>query len=446
MKIADCGLSIDDWQSAGRSGFPRRQLPIGARELPRQHGTTNGQCRDRRRCQGAPYRSASPRPRKDAKQQTFSFEATRAAVQNGRVPFNASCTLGLAEYGLLSPGAPMKRCYLILLIAALRALLPTTALAQDVVEYYGVDAIGSVRVVFDAAGTVTSRMDYGPFGEQLAPSTIWAKSYAQLFRDGEVSQDYAEARRYEPRTGRLTSPDPVFARLSDPQMLNRYSYAKSNPLSFVDPSGLVMRCNSDGICKEDNTNPDPPDLPDRPKPGPDGCDDPLPSIVASENCGGEPPPPGGPPQNPTPPTTPPNNPSPPPPGPPPAPPPAPPSPPVANQPPLKSTLRACEARWGFSSLFEGRTRQAVQFVEVGSAVSLLADVRAATFKLAKPGALGTTNVYASGINRGLRAVGVRGATVSAVGGAASATLAVPAVLTFTYNTTIAAQCVLGVIR
>ena len=44
------------------------------------------------------------------------------------------------------------------------------------VEYYAVDAIGSVRVVFDAAGTVTSRTDYASFGEQLAPSTLGAKA------------------------------------------------------------------------------------------------------------------------------------------------------------------------------------------------------------------------------------------------------------------------------
>ena len=131
------------------------------------------------------------------------------------------------------------RSWCVSIIAATCALLPARLFAQDVVEYYAVDAIGSVRVVFDAAGTVTSRMDYGPFGEQLAPSTLGAKSYAQLFRDGEAGQDYAEARSYQSRTGRFGAPDPAYTGLLQPQAWNRYSYALNNPLSFVDPTGLM---------------------------------------------------------------------------------------------------------------------------------------------------------------------------------------------------------------
>ena len=117
-------------------------------------------------------------------------------------------------------------------------LLPSRAAAQDVTEYYGVDALGSVRVVFDSAGNLVNRMDYGPFGEQLAGSTFSRRVYAQLFRDGETGQDYAEARMYQSRTGRMNAPDAVFAALFDPQRLNRYAYALNNPLSFTDPSGL----------------------------------------------------------------------------------------------------------------------------------------------------------------------------------------------------------------
>ena len=104
-------------------------------------------------------------------------------------------------------------------------LLPASAAAQDVTEYYGVDALGSVRVVFDSAGNLINRMDYGPFGEQLAGSTFGRRVYAQLFRDGESGLDYAEARMHQSRTGRLTTPDPVFNALSNPQKWNRYSYA-----------------------------------------------------------------------------------------------------------------------------------------------------------------------------------------------------------------------------
>jgi RHS repeat-associated protein len=122
--------------------------------------------------------------------------------------------------------------------SAVLLLLPAPAAAQDVVEYYGLDAVGSVRVVFDANGTVVGRMDYGPFGEQISASTTGHKSFAGLFRDGEAGLDYAEARMYQPRTGRFNAPDPVYAGLFNPQGWNRYSYALNSPLNFVDPTGL----------------------------------------------------------------------------------------------------------------------------------------------------------------------------------------------------------------
>ena len=39
--------------------------------------------------------------------------------------------------------------------------------------------------------------------------------------------------------GRFNAVDPILGDSSDPQRLNRYSYAKNNPLAFADPSGLA---------------------------------------------------------------------------------------------------------------------------------------------------------------------------------------------------------------
>ena len=96
-----------------------------------------------------------------------------------------------------------------------------------------------MRVVFDAAGTVLTRVDYGPFGEQLAAAPGAPNDkYAGLFRDDETGLDYAQARQYNPRTGRFTSIDPVYSGLFEPQRWNRYAYALNSPLTFVDPEGL----------------------------------------------------------------------------------------------------------------------------------------------------------------------------------------------------------------
>ena len=119
-------------------------------------------------------------------------------------------------------------------------MLPIRAAAQsnEVVEYYGLDQVGSIRVVFDPQGAIKTRRDYAPFGEEITPVTADPKVYAQLFRDEESKQDYAQARMYQPRIGRFTSIDPVYAGGSNPQRWNRYAYALNSPANFVDPDGL----------------------------------------------------------------------------------------------------------------------------------------------------------------------------------------------------------------
>ncbi len=59
-------------------------------------------------------------------------------------------------------------------------------------------------------------------------------------RDEETNLDFAQARMYSNQLGRFTSPDPIMMskeRLPDPQSINLYVYARSNPLKYVDPNG-----------------------------------------------------------------------------------------------------------------------------------------------------------------------------------------------------------------
>jgi RHS repeat-associated protein len=50
---------------------------------------------------------------------------------------------------------------------------------------------------------------------------------------------YYEARYYDPTLGRFISPDIIVLRPGDPQELNRYTYAKNNPMLYTDPTGNV---------------------------------------------------------------------------------------------------------------------------------------------------------------------------------------------------------------
>jgi RHS repeat-associated protein len=67
-------------------------------------------------------------------------------------------------------------------------------------------------------------------------------------RDAETRLDYFGARYYSGAQGRFTAADPLFIelrRLGDPQQLNLYSYARNNPLRFLDPNGLDVTVTGD---------------------------------------------------------------------------------------------------------------------------------------------------------------------------------------------------------
>ena len=119
-------------------------------------------------------------------------------------------------------------------------LLPVGVAAQtETVEYYAVDAIGSVRMVFDASGNVLTRMDYTPFGSEVQTAAgLPARRFADLHRDSEAGLDYAQARSYHVRTGRFSAPDPMYGTLGEPQGWNRYAYALNAPLTHTDVTGL----------------------------------------------------------------------------------------------------------------------------------------------------------------------------------------------------------------
>jgi RHS repeat-associated protein len=135
---------------------------------------------------------------------------------------------------------------LVLLFLSLGA---SHAVAQEVVEYYGTDALGSVRVVFAPDGTVKARSDYLPFGEEYGISTTGGPLPTQRFaggqRDAQEDLDYFQHRSYQTRTGRFITVDPIYAGLFEPQRWNRYTYALANPLKFVDPDGLLAHCETD---------------------------------------------------------------------------------------------------------------------------------------------------------------------------------------------------------
>jgi RHS repeat-associated protein len=123
------------------------------------------------------------------------------------------------------------------------------AAGAQVVEYYHVDAVGSVRALTSQAGQVIERHDYLPFGEECTTGPCASnpglnagqpRKYTGKERDKETGLDYFGARYYGSKIGRFTTVDPVYnwqENLVDPQRWNRYAYARNNPLRYTDPDG-----------------------------------------------------------------------------------------------------------------------------------------------------------------------------------------------------------------
>jgi len=142
-----------------------------------------------------------------------------------------------------------------------------TAMNSNGTQYSTSDHLGSPRVVTNSGGSVSSRHDYLPFGEELTagpggrtPQQGYGagdgvrQKFTDKERDIETGLDYFGARYYGSTQGRFTSPDPanVGAIELDPQSWNGYAYVGNTPLIATDPDGLwkEFQCTGGGRCFE----------------------------------------------------------------------------------------------------------------------------------------------------------------------------------------------------
>jgi len=100
------------------------------------------------------------------------------------------------------------------------------------------DELGSTRLVTSGGSPVFSS-DYIPYGVQYGATGSEEFMYAGMLYDAVTGLYYDNARFYDPNTGKFMTADPIGGVLSDPQSLNAYAYARDNPLTIIDPSGLA---------------------------------------------------------------------------------------------------------------------------------------------------------------------------------------------------------------
>ena len=119
------------------------------------------------------------------------------------------------------------------------------------INYFHKDHLGSSTIMTDSMGEQVEATEYLPFGQMRSHSGAKVSDYKftdQEF-DAETGLYNYNARLYDPVIGRFISADTIVQNPFDPQLLNRYSYVRNNPLIYVDPSGHRL---GDGYSQDDH--------------------------------------------------------------------------------------------------------------------------------------------------------------------------------------------------
>lgn len=112
------------------------------------------------------------------------------------------------------------------------------------------DQLGAPRVITSPSGTVVWRWNSGPFGTgqpDERPSGgkrfVYNLRFPGQYYDAETGHDYNYSRDYDPALGRYTESDPdgLYAGI------NTYAYVGGNPVTMIDPAGLLGEGDGKGI-------------------------------------------------------------------------------------------------------------------------------------------------------------------------------------------------------
>jgi RHS repeat-associated protein len=116
---------------------------------------------------------------------------------------------------------------------------PVATLEGNSVYYIHTDRLGTPQLATDASRAAVWNATLQPFGTALSVSGSINEDLRFLgqFLDPESSFHHNGARDYIPQLGRYPQPDPIGLAGGT----NPYQYANSNPVAFVDPSGLFYQ-------------------------------------------------------------------------------------------------------------------------------------------------------------------------------------------------------------
>lgn len=110
--------------------------------------------------------------------------------------------------------------------------------------FYHFDRLGSTVALTDSTGAVTGQVSYGSYGEILSETGSVSTAFLFNGRWGVQTDEngiyFHRARYYHPLLRRFLNQDTVLGAITTSASMNRFAYANGNPITGIDPFGLMQ--------------------------------------------------------------------------------------------------------------------------------------------------------------------------------------------------------------